>query len=299
MLPELWECTLRTIFVLTSCDFPAGAAGAPRTTFVLKSCDFPAGAAGARSAYYVCTKKLRFSSRSCRSTLRVLRLYLKAATFKPEQPRTRGGIERDCESRRANHETTSKDHFASNKTARRHSESASTRTIPAEGSPRLRRIRTAPQRERFDHADPRRGSRGNIKKCKNPRVFAPRPRRSPQRVHPGTAKTQKTSSFCTSTTPISAEGRAGISKNAKILEFLHLDHADLRRGSRGHITKNAKNLEFLHLGLDHADLRRGSRGHIKKRKHPRVFAPRPRRSPQRVAFPIVGNIPTPRLKRDS
>ena len=28
---------------------------APRTTFVLKSCDFPAGAAGARSAYYVCT----------------------------------------------------------------------------------------------------------------------------------------------------------------------------------------------------------------------------------------------------
>ena len=28
---------------------------APRTTFVLESCDFPAGAAGARSAYYVCT----------------------------------------------------------------------------------------------------------------------------------------------------------------------------------------------------------------------------------------------------
>ena len=28
---------------------------APRTTFVLKSCDFPPGAAGARSAYYVCT----------------------------------------------------------------------------------------------------------------------------------------------------------------------------------------------------------------------------------------------------
>ena len=28
---------------------------APRTTFVLKSCDFPAGAAGARSAHYVCT----------------------------------------------------------------------------------------------------------------------------------------------------------------------------------------------------------------------------------------------------
>ena len=36
VLPELRECTSRTIFVL-------------------KSCDFPAGAAGARSAYYVCT----------------------------------------------------------------------------------------------------------------------------------------------------------------------------------------------------------------------------------------------------
>ena len=29
-------------------------------------------------------KKLRFSTRSCRSTLRVLRLYLKVAIFKPE-----------------------------------------------------------------------------------------------------------------------------------------------------------------------------------------------------------------------
>ena len=36
VLPELWECTSRTIFVL-------------------KSCDFPAGAAGVCSAYYVCT----------------------------------------------------------------------------------------------------------------------------------------------------------------------------------------------------------------------------------------------------
>ena len=36
VLPERWECTSRTIFVL-------------------KSCDFPAGAAGVCSAYYVCT----------------------------------------------------------------------------------------------------------------------------------------------------------------------------------------------------------------------------------------------------
>ena len=41
--------------------------------------------------------------------------------------------------------------------ARRHSESASTRAISAEGSPSSRHIRTAPQRERFDTHDLRRG----------------------------------------------------------------------------------------------------------------------------------------------
>ena len=41
--------------------------------------------------------------------------------------------------------------------ARRHSESDPTRTIPAERSPRPRQIRTAPQRERSDTHDPRRG----------------------------------------------------------------------------------------------------------------------------------------------
>ena len=56
---------------------------APHTTSVLKNCDFPLGAAGACSAYYVCTQKLRFSSRSG-GVLRVLRLYLKVALFRPE-----------------------------------------------------------------------------------------------------------------------------------------------------------------------------------------------------------------------
>ena len=41
--------------------------------------------------------------------------------------------------------------------ARRHSESASTRTISAEGSPSSRQVRTAPQRERFDTHDLRKG----------------------------------------------------------------------------------------------------------------------------------------------
>ena len=191
---------------------------------------------------------------------------------------------------------TSKGHFA--KIARRHSESASIRTISAEGSPRLRRIRRHSERAstRTISAE---GSSGNVKNAKKPRVFAPRTRRSPQRVARAPQKTQNN------------------------LEFLHLDHADLRRGSCGQIKKRKKprvfaprprrspqrvarapqktqnNLEFLHL--DHADLRRGPRGHRKKtpKKKTRVFAPRPRRSPQRVAFPIVGNIPTPRFKRDS
>ena len=66
--------------------------------------------------------------------------------------------------------TTSKDHFASNKFARRHSESASTRTILAEGRAGIFRF------------------------------LAHRPRRSPLRVHPGISKSQKTLSFLTSTT---------------------------------------------------------------------------------------------------
>ena len=46
---------------------------------------------------------------------------------------------------------------AQDKLARLHSESASTRTISAEGSPSSRQTRTAPQRERFDTHDLRRG----------------------------------------------------------------------------------------------------------------------------------------------
>ena len=123
--------------------FPAELGGcSPRTTFVLKTCDFV-----------------------------------------PELARAKGESNprpRDCESRRANHETTSKGRFASKKNARRrralphaqspqrvhraqdrfardHSESSSTRTISAEGSPRSRQMRTAPQRERFDTHDLCRG----------------------------------------------------------------------------------------------------------------------------------------------
>ena len=48
------------------------------------SSDFAARAAGRYSAYYFCTYKLRFLSRSCETAPRVLLLYLKVAIFEPE-----------------------------------------------------------------------------------------------------------------------------------------------------------------------------------------------------------------------
>ena len=146
----------------------------------------------------------------------------------------------------------------------------------------------------LDHADSRRGlreHRRNRKKssfctsttpipaegcasraeiAKKPRVIAPRPRRSPQRVARAGQKSQKTSSFCTSTTPIPAEGCASRAEIAKNLEFLHLDHADPRRGLR----EQGRN-----------------------RKKPWVFAPRPRRSPQRVDFRVVSSALPRRPKK--
>ena len=199
-----------------------------------------------------------------RSTLRILRLYLKVAIVQPElqehAPRTtfvlrscdfqagaaadQRGIEpatADCESRRK-----PRDNF--------------------QRPSHEQQNRTAPQRKRFDTHDLRRGfaetkknSHGasaralrhaqspqrvhpGMSKTQEPRLFAPRPRRSPQRVarepqkqnakkkprvfaipaegRAGTAKKhQKTSSFCTSTTPIPAEGRGNITKRKKTSSF--------------------------------------------------------------------------------
>ena len=99
---------------------------------------------------------------------------------------------------------------------------------------------------------------------KKPRVFASRPRRFPVARAP--QKSQKTLSFCTSTTPIPAEGRAG-----------------------------KKNHGFLHL--DHADPRRGSRERCRNRKKQWVFAPRPRRSSQRVDFRVASSALPRRPKK--
>ena len=69
-----------------------------------------------------------------------------------------------------------------------------------------------------------------------PSSFAPRPRRSPQRVARTPQESQKTSSFCTSTTPIPAEGRADAARIAENLECWHLHRADPRRGSQSRST---------------------------------------------------------------
>ena len=121
---------------------------APHTTSVLKSCDFPAGAAGARSAYYAT-------------------FVLKSCDFKPELPRTRGESNprpRECESRRANHETSSKRPF------------------------REQEYCTAPQRERFDTPNLRRGVAETKTNSHGATARALRRERSPQRVARGPQK---------------------------------------------------------------------------------------------------------------
>ena len=229
---------------------------APRTTSVLKKCDFPAGAAAA-SAYYVCTEKLRFSSRSCGSTLRVLRLYLKAAIFEPELPRTRGESTRDrgiakagaqstrqlpkaVSRARNSHGTTAtalrharspqRVRRGQDRFARRHSESNATHTIPAEGSPRSRQIRTAPQRERCDTHDPRRGFIGLKTDSHGTTARALRHARSPQRVRRGQDRFARDHSESDPIRTIPAEGSPRSRQIRTAPQRERFDTHDLRRG---------------------------------------------------------------------
>ena len=128
---------------------------------------------------------LRKCCRSCANVLRVYFLYLKVAVFEPElqehAPRTtfvlkscdfeagaaadQGGIEPATAGLRKQARKP-RDNF---QRPQSHGESASTRTISAEGSPRLeefarRHSESALEFLHLDHADLRRGSRGHIKK---------------------------------------------------------------------------------------------------------------------------------------
>ena len=156
----------------------------------------------------------------------------------------------------------------------------STTPIPAEGCASTVEIAKNLEFLHLDHTDSRRGLRehrrnrrglrGHRRNRKKPWVFAPRSPRLSQRVARAPQKSQKHMGFCTSTTPIPAEGRAGTLEIAKNHGFLHLDHADPRRGSRGN---------------------------FRNRKKPWVFAPRPRRSPQRVDFRVVSSALPRRPKK--
>ena len=112
----------------------------PRATVVLTSCDFPAGAA----------YKLRFLSRKAAAD---------QAGMEPATARLRQQARRP------------RDNFQ--------------RPV------RKQQIRTAPQRERFDTHDPSQRVARAYSESKKPSVFAHRPRRSPQRVHPGMSKSTK------------------------------------------------------------------------------------------------------------
>ena len=65
-----------------------------RTRFVLQSCDFRAGAAEVFFAYWTCTTKLRFSSWSYGSVLRVLDLCYKVAIFELDLPKFENTVKR-------------------------------------------------------------------------------------------------------------------------------------------------------------------------------------------------------------
>ena len=145
--PELREHAPHTTCVLKVAIFqPELQEHAPRTTFVLKSCDFQAGAAADQGGIEPATAGLRKQARKPRDNFQ--------RPFREQQ--NRGATAR----------------------ALRHARS------PQRVHPGMSKTQKNLEFLHLNHADPRRGSRGHIKKRK-----------------------KTTSSFCTSTTPISAEGR--------------------------------------------------------------------------------------------
>ena len=114
--------------------------------------------------------------------------------------------------------------------ARRHSESASTRTIYAEGSPSSSQIRTAPQRERLDTRDLRRGFAELKTNSHGATARALRHARSPQKVRRAQAKFARRRSESASTRTISAEGSPSSRHIRTAPKRERFDTHDLRRG---------------------------------------------------------------------
>ena len=237
---------------------------APRTTSVLKSCDFQAGAAADQGGIEPETAGLRKQARKPRDNFQRLFREQENRTA-PQRERfdthdlRRGfiGLKTDARgatARAIRHARSpqrvhrAQDKFArrhsesastrtpqrvrqgQDKFARRHSESASTRTISAEGSPRPRQMRTAPQRERFDTHDPRRGFIGLRTNSHGATARALRHARSPQRVRRAQDKFARRHSESASTRTISAEGSSGSGQIRTAPQRERFDTHDLRRG---------------------------------------------------------------------
>ena len=216
---------------------------APRTTFVLKSCDFQAGAAADQGGIEPGTAGLRKQARTPRDNFQ--------KPFREQENRTapqrerfdthdlrRGfiGLKTDAHgatARAIRHaRSPQRVHRAQDKFARRHSESASTRRISAEGSPRSRQIRTAPQRERFDTHDLRRGFAATKTDSRGATARALRHARSPQKVHRAQDKFARRHSESASTRTISAEGSPRSRQIRTAPQRERFDTHDLRRRVR-------------------------------------------------------------------
>ena len=172
---------------------------------------------------------MRFASRSCRSTLRVLRLYLKVAICQPElqehAPRTtfvhkscdfqagaaadQGGIEPETAGLR--------------KQARKPRDNFQRPFREQEN-------RTAPQRERFDAHDLRRGFIGLKTDAHGATARAIRHARSPQRARRDQDKFARRHSESASTRRISAEGSPRSRQIRTAPQRERFDTQDLRRG---------------------------------------------------------------------
>ena len=119
--------------------------------------------------------------------LRILRLYLKVAIFQPElqehAPRTTFVLKNcDFQAGAATDQGGIEPATAGLRKQAREPRDNFQRPF------REQQTRTAPQRERFDTHDPRRGSRAACRNRKKSSVSEPRPRESPQRVARGPQK---------------------------------------------------------------------------------------------------------------
>ena len=220
--PELQEHAPRTTFVLKSCDFQAGAAAdqggiEPETAGLRKQRTISAeGSSGSR--------QMRTAPQRERSDTHDLRRGL-AATKTNSHGATARALRRAGSPQRVRQ--------GQDKFARRHSESASTRRISAEGSPRPRQIRAAPQRERFDTHDLRRGFAALKTNSHGATARALRHARSPQRVRQGQDKFARRHSESASTRTISAEGSPRSRQIRTAPQRERFDTHDLRRGFIG------------------------------------------------------------------